>query len=199
MAISEILGFPSVSVPVLSKTTDRILETPSSVGASLIRMLCFAPRPVPTATAVGVARPRASGQAITIAEIAKVRAMRTGCRATANQTRNVTRPAPIASTTRYWATVCQSLAGRFGILSGLDQLYYLREGCLVAYFCCLEPDRPRLVDGSTYDTIPFLFRNWNGFTCYQRFVNRRLTINYSPVNRHSVSRFQNNDVANPDL
>ena len=38
-------GLPSVSVPVLSRTTAWTRETPSSVAASLIRMLCRAPMP----------------------------------------------------------------------------------------------------------------------------------------------------------
>src|SRR4051812_24693922 len=46
---------------------------PSRVAASLIRTPWRAPIPVPTATAVGVAKPRASGQAITTALMAKVR------------------------------------------------------------------------------------------------------------------------------
>ena len=72
-------------------------------------MLCFAPKPVPTATAVGVARPRASGQAITIAEIAKVSANNAGCLATRNHTRKVTSPDPTARTTRYFANLSASL------------------------------------------------------------------------------------------
>src|SRR5207247_3582413 len=87
--------------------------------------------------------------------------------------------------------ICQSLTGRFGILSGFDQPYYLPEGSILAYFCCLKPDKPRLVDGSAYHTISHFFRNRNRFTCYQRFVNRCLTINYPPDNRHSVSKLQN--------
>ena len=65
-------GSPTVSVPVLSSAIASSAPMPSSVAASLIRMLCRAPIPVPTATAVGVARPSASGQAITTALIANV-------------------------------------------------------------------------------------------------------------------------------
>ena len=72
------LGFPSVNVPVLSIITTWTFPTCSNVGASLIRILCLAPSPVPTATAVGVARPKASGQAMTTAEMAKDKARRSG-------------------------------------------------------------------------------------------------------------------------
>src|SRR3972149_1461210 len=64
-------GRPNAIVPVLSRTMALMREVCSSVAAFLIRMLCRAPSPVPTATAVGVARPRASGQAMTTAEMAK--------------------------------------------------------------------------------------------------------------------------------
>ena len=86
-------------VPVLSSTMVSIRLTPSSVAASLMRMLWRAPRPVPTATAVGVARPNASGQAITTAEIANVSDCRKGACAISDHERNVTIPAPTATTT----------------------------------------------------------------------------------------------------
>ena len=57
-------GFPSVSVPVLSRTTTSIFFATSRLSASLIRMPFSAPLPVPTMIAVGVASPRAHGQAI---------------------------------------------------------------------------------------------------------------------------------------
>ena len=100
---SVILGLPSVRVPVLSITTAWIFETCSSVGASLIKILCLAPKPVPTATAVGVAKPRASGQAITMVEIAKVRANSSGWPKMKNQTAKVSNPPPTATMTKYLA------------------------------------------------------------------------------------------------
>ncbi len=57
-------GSPLVSVPVLSKTTVSILCASCKDRALLIRMPFCAPIPVPTITAVGVAKPRAQGQAI---------------------------------------------------------------------------------------------------------------------------------------
>src|SRR3989344_5421170 len=57
-------GFPWVSVPVLSNITVLILCAVSSASASLIRIPCSAPIPVPTIIAVGVAKPIAHGQAM---------------------------------------------------------------------------------------------------------------------------------------
>ena len=54
---------PLVTVPVLSSTTVSMRPVDSSTSGPLIRIPSCAPRPVPTSSAVGVARPRAHGQA----------------------------------------------------------------------------------------------------------------------------------------
>ena len=62
-------GRPLVRVPVLSKRTADTLCASSRATPPLIRMPFLAPTPVPTITAVGVARARLHGQAITITGI----------------------------------------------------------------------------------------------------------------------------------
>ena len=71
--ISVTTGFPSVIVPVLSKTTACTLHNCSRLCASRIRILFSAPLPIPTIIAVGVANPNAQGQAITntVTEVSK--------------------------------------------------------------------------------------------------------------------------------
>eukprot|EP00123_Amoebidium_parasiticum_P017272 comp23779_c2_seq1/m.41236 comp23779_c2_seq1/g.41236 ORF comp23779_c2_seq1/g.41236 comp23779_c2_seq1/m.41236 type:complete len:313 (+) comp23779_c2_seq1:1163-2101(+) len=71
-------GLPVVSVPVLSNTTAVTLEANSKGPPPLIRTPWRAPRPVPTMTAVGVARPRAHGQAMTSTVMRKLKARRKG-------------------------------------------------------------------------------------------------------------------------
>ena len=58
------LGFPSVRVPVLSTTNVSTSAKRSSASAFLMSMPICAPRPVPTMIDIGVARPRAHGQAM---------------------------------------------------------------------------------------------------------------------------------------
>ncbi len=58
-------GFPSVIVPVLSRITAFTLWPSSKLSASFIKILFSAPLPIPTIMAVGVAKPKAQGQAIT--------------------------------------------------------------------------------------------------------------------------------------
>ena len=67
-------GLPEVSVPVLSKTIVSIFFIFSKTSAPFIRIPIEAAMPVPTITAVGVAKPRAHGQAITSVEIPKSKA-----------------------------------------------------------------------------------------------------------------------------
>ena len=55
---------PVVTVPVLSSTTVSTRRVLSSTSGPLMRMPSWAPRPVPTSRAVGVARPSAQGQAM---------------------------------------------------------------------------------------------------------------------------------------
>ena len=61
-------------MPVLSNTIVVIEETFSRTSPPLIRMPYDAAMPVPTITAVGVARPKAQGQAMTKVEIPKLKA-----------------------------------------------------------------------------------------------------------------------------
>mmetsp|Transcript_1164 Transcript_1164/g.4285 ORF Transcript_1164/g.4285 Transcript_1164/m.4285 type:complete len:455 (+) Transcript_1164:2769-4133(+) len=62
---STTLGLPSVNVPVLSKHTTVTSCAISSGSPPLIKIPSFAPTPVPTMTAVGVAKPKAHGHAMT--------------------------------------------------------------------------------------------------------------------------------------
>jgi len=107
-------GLPSVSVPVLSKMRAWMREACSRAVAFLIRIPFLAPIPVPTATAVGVARPSASGQAMTTAVTASVSAKSAVCPMTKNQTRNVSTPALTAARTNHSAALsAKRCAGAF--------------------------------------------------------------------------------------
>ena len=66
--------WPVVTVPVLSSTTVSMRRVDSSTCGPLIRMPSWAPRPVPTSSAVGVARPSAHGHAMISTATAAVKA-----------------------------------------------------------------------------------------------------------------------------
>ena len=71
---SVTFGRPSVTVPVLSSAMIFALPVSSRETAVLNRMPFFAPRPLPTIMATGVARPRAQGQEMTRTEIPRANA-----------------------------------------------------------------------------------------------------------------------------
>ena len=66
---------PVVIVPVLSNTIVSTRRVDSSTSGPLIRIPSWAPRPVPTSSAVGVARPSAHGQAMISTATAAVNAV----------------------------------------------------------------------------------------------------------------------------
>ena len=67
-------GSPLVIVPVLSSATIWTLPVSSSETAVLKRMPFFAPMPLPTMIATGVARPSAHGQLMTSTEMPRASA-----------------------------------------------------------------------------------------------------------------------------
>ena len=72
-----------MTVPVLSSTTVSTLWVISRISPERMRMPCLAPSPVPTMMAVGVASPRAQGQAITSTEVNTRSTKAKGCPAMA--------------------------------------------------------------------------------------------------------------------
>jgi len=71
-------GFPLVRVPVLSKITAVTFSATSRASAFFIRIPSSAPFPIPTVNAVGVARPKAQGQATTRTAMSVVKAKSNG-------------------------------------------------------------------------------------------------------------------------
>ena len=67
-------GFPSVMVPVLSKASMSDFAMVSRSAASLNNIPLFAAIEIPTSVAIGVASPKAHGQAITMTEIPTISA-----------------------------------------------------------------------------------------------------------------------------
>ena len=92
-------GCPSVTVPVLSRAISRVLPAPSRAAAVLNSTPFFAPTPLPTIMATGVASPRAQGQLITSTEIPRATAKEKGFPAI-NQPASVSRARAITAGTK---------------------------------------------------------------------------------------------------
>lgn len=89
---------PVVTVPVLSSTMVSIRRVVSRTSGPLMRMPSCAPRPVPTISAVGVARPSAHGQAMISTATAAVKAA-AGPEPLPSQKPSVARASPITTGT----------------------------------------------------------------------------------------------------
>ncbi len=100
---SVTVGFPWVIVPVLSRTIVLILWANSRLSAPLIRMPFSAPFPVPTMIEVGVAKPKAQGQAI-INTSTIVISPKVGLPMMLNQMMNVAIAIPITTGTNHPVT-----------------------------------------------------------------------------------------------
>ncbi len=123
VTISTTSGRPSVSVPVLSNTTTVSRLAFSSAAALLNRMPFAAPRPVPTMTAIGVARPSASGHAMTNTVIVSVSANTAGWPSHPYQTANVATPATMAASTSHCAArSARSCPGAFEFCASCTSL-----------------------------------------------------------------------------
>ena len=72
--MSVTVGSPEVMVPVLSSATIWMRPVSSREAAVLNRMPFFAPTPLPTMIATGVARPSAHGQLMTSTEMPRASA-----------------------------------------------------------------------------------------------------------------------------
>src|SRR6266540_1218837 len=175
-------------------------ETFSSVAASFIRMLCLAPSPVPTATAVGVARPRASGQAITTAEIAKV----SDCRKSSR-----TIPKPYSEGDKAGGNgknhrvlrrpVGKTLAGRLGALGLLYQPDDLTQGSIATDLGRAESDAALLVDRSAYDLVSWSLVDGDRLARYHRLVDSRVAALDHAVDRDLFARADEDQVADNDI
>ncbi len=99
-------GLPSVSVPVLSTISVSMRSITSSASAFLINTPACAPRPTPTITLIGVARPSAHGQAmISTATALRMAKAIAGAGPQMLQTTNVTIAARITAGTNQPATL----------------------------------------------------------------------------------------------
>ena len=96
--ISVTAGVPLVIVPVLSSATISTLPVSSSEVAVLNRTPLFAPIPLPTIIATGVASPSAHGQLMTSTEMALASA-KSNALPTISQTIKVTVAIPITAGT----------------------------------------------------------------------------------------------------
>ncbi len=137
---------PVVRVPVLSKSTARILRAPSNGVLLRIKNPFFAARVVETATTRGTARPRACGQVITITVTVRSMEKRKSRPEKASQANMVIAPEPMAIKVSHMAAV---LARSWD----LDLLSWASRTRFITWFKKESP--PVLVTRKVRDPSPF--------------------------------------------
>ena len=118
---------PVVTVPVLSSTTVSTRRVDSSTCGPLIRMPSWAPRPVPTSSAVGVASPSAQGQAMISTATAAVNAAAAPAPAASQNTSVATARAITTGTNTAETRSASRCTGALPVCAVLDQAGDLRQ------------------------------------------------------------------------
>ena len=183
-------------------------------------MPCSAPRPEPTIRAVGVARPRAHGQAMTStaipAKMARDKIFWDGftqgtkederCIMDMKREGNVSQRITVArAITRTEGTKnavtlsANSWIGDLGALTLLHQLDDIREERVFPDFIGLDLQKSHLINCSAYDHIPNLFPYRHRLTGSHGFVNLALSFGNYSVSRYLFPRLDNHYISNLEL
>ena len=166
-------ALPSVTVPVLSSTIVVIRRVCSRISGPRIRIPSCAPRPVPTISAVGVARPSAHGQAMISTATAAVNAAETSP-VTRSQPPSVASERAITIGTKTAETRSTSRwIGAFPALRIRDETGDLRQGGVATDLRRLDDEPARGVDRGARNrrSLPHLDRH--GLARQHRLVDGR--------------------------
>ena len=190
-------GAPLVRVPVLSKTTVVSAPAVSRLSPPLIRMPFSAPFPVPTMTAVGVARPRAQGQAmiITATKLSRAR-FREGFGPKTAQTANVrSAMADDGGHEPAGDDVGQALDGGLGALGLFDEADDLGQHRVLADLGRPELEASGLVERGPDDLVPFRFADGQALARDHGLVHGRPAPRHDAVDRDLFPGPDDDDVA----
>ena len=193
-------GSPLVRVPVLSMTTTSMRAAASRAMAFLNRTPRWAPSPVPTMIAVGVARPRASGQVMTTTVIANsMRLARPADRPAATPAK-VSRAADQGDEHQpERGPVGEPLAGGLGVLGLLDELDDLGERGVGADLGGPDPQGAVAVDGGADDLVAGLLVDREALAGHHRLVDLALALLDDAVDGDLGARADQQQVADGDL
>ena len=192
---------PVVTVPVLSSTTVSTRRVDSSTSGPLMRMPSWAPRPVPTISAVGVARPRAHGQAMISTATAAVNAGR-GASVAAAASQKPSVPAARAMTTGTKTAETRSArrwTGALPDLGVLDQAGDLGQRGVGADPGGLDHEAAAGVDGGAGDGVAGADLDGHGLAGEQRGVDRRGALDDGAVGGDLLAGADDEAVADGEL
>ena len=201
MTTSTSAIWPVVTVPVLSSTIVSTWRVDSSTSGPLMRMPSWAPRPVPTMSAVGVASPSAHGQAMISTATAAVNAT-VALSVAAAVSQNPSVPTASAMTTGTKIAddpVGEPLHGRLAGLGVLDEPGDLRQRGVGADPGRLDDEAAAGVDRRAGDRVAGADLDRHGLAGEQRGVDRRRAVVDDAVGGDLLARAHDEAVADGEL
>jgi hypothetical protein len=167
-------GLPSVSVPVLSTTRVSTFSRISRASAFLMSTPARAPRPTPTMMAIGVARPKAQGQAMMRTATAFTRACaKRGCGPRKSHAMKViTAAATTGGHEPFRYAVGEALDGSAAALGLADELHDAGQQRFAADAFGAHDEGAGAVDGGADDFAVGRFFDRHGFAGDHGLVDR---------------------------
>ena len=168
----------------------------SSATALLNRMPWRAPRPVPTMTAVGVARPSASGQVMTTTVMANRSAVETPAPAGPSHAKNVTAPpASATSTSQKAARSASRCAGALLLCASWTSLTIWASAVSAPTALASRAKRSVPVDGGADEPVAGALVDRHALAGHHRLVHVALAVDDLGVHRHLCARADEEVVA----
>ena len=181
------------------RSRHRLAAAFSSAAALRIKIPVSAARPVPTMTAVGVARPMAHGQAMMTTAMNEVRAsVIRGSGPATNQIRNVTLAVTSTNGTKTSADpIGQALDRRLRPLGSLDHRDDRGENGVATDAGRAHDHRTGGIHRRADELVPRPFRDRKRLAGQHRFVDRGLTVDDDSIDRDPFSGPDPEHVADP--
>ena len=190
---------PSVTVPVLSSTTVVIRLVRSSTSGPLMRMPSWAPRPVPTMRAVGVASPSAQGQAMIRTATAAENASVASPVATSQPTSVARERASTIGTKTLETRSTSRWMGAFPDWASATSRAICASAVSSPTFVARTTSRPNVLTVAPATRVPDGDVDGNGLAREHRLVHRGLTLDDDAVGRDLLSWTDDEEVAGDEL
>ena len=188
-----------MTVPVLSSTTVSMRRADSSTSGPRIRMPSCAPRPVPTSSAIGVARPSAHGQAMISTATAFAKATSAAAPAEEPADQRGERQHDHDGHEHRGDAVGEALGGGLAGLGLLDEAGDAREGGVGADPRRLDHQASARVERRAGDGLPGCHLDRHALAGQQRAVDRREALANDAVGRDQLAGPHDEAVAGAQL
>ena len=174
---------PVVSVPVLSKATS-VTRADCSIASPLRnRIPDSAPRPLPTMTAVGVASPRAQGQAMIRTATAACNAVATSAPDSSQPTRRGRPPSTTTGTNTAETRSARCWTGALEFCASSTALTIPASGGAGPIAVARDQETPVLVDGRAVDGVARMLLDRKRLAGEHALIDRGLPVDHFAIRR----------------